>query len=102
MHIIFFFIKDNFFIVLFRLGFFLIIYLLFTSKAFSQQAAGTQVGYPYSPSGKITGYLVYLPKDYYDNPTKKFPLLVFFHGAGERGENLALVRKHGPPKLVDQ
>ncbi|MGB9602145.1 MAG: prolyl oligopeptidase family serine peptidase [Verrucomicrobiia bacterium] len=47
------------------------------------------------------GYLLYLPEDYnVDN--KQFPLLVFLHGAGERGNNLDLVEVHGPPKLVKQ
>ena len=30
------------------------------------------------------------------------PLLLFLHGKGERGNNLDLVKKHGPPKLLDQ
>ena len=30
-------------------------------------------------------YLIYLPKDYL---TKKYPLVLFLHGAGERGINL--------------
>lgn len=43
-------------------------------------------------------YLIYLPKDY--DAKKSWPLLLFLHGAGERGENLELVKKHGPPKLI--
>ena len=27
-------------------------------------------------------------------------LILFLHGAGERGDNLELVKKHGPPKLA--
>ena len=46
------------------------------------------------------GYLLYLPEDY-DNK-ENVPLLLFLHGSGERGVgNLPLVRKHGPPKIVD-
>ncbi|HEY4309202.1 MAG TPA: prolyl oligopeptidase family serine peptidase [Pirellulales bacterium] len=44
-------------------------------------------------------YLLYLPKDY-DNQ-KSWPLVIFLHGAGERGADLDLVKKHGPPKLID-
>ncbi|WP_339729457.1 prolyl oligopeptidase family serine peptidase [uncultured Gimesia sp.] len=43
-------------------------------------------------------YLIYLPKDY--DQKEKWPLVLFLHGAGERGDNLDLVTVHGPPKLV--
>jgi predicted peptidase len=44
-------------------------------------------------------YLLYLPKDYDQKPS--WPLMLFLHGAGERGDNLQLVTKHGPPKLIE-
>lgn len=44
------------------------------------------------------GYLLYLPKDY--EQKESWPLLVFLHGSGERGDDLELVKKHGPPKLI--
>lgn len=44
------------------------------------------------------GYLLYLPKDY--EKQKSWPLMLFLHGAGERGDDLKLVKKHGPPKLI--
>jgi predicted peptidase len=44
-------------------------------------------------------YLLYLPKDY--DAKDEWPLLVFLHGAGERGDDLELVKKHGPPKLIE-
>lgn len=31
----------------------------------------------------------------------KFPLMIFLHGSGERGDDLELVKKHGPPKMVE-
>ncbi len=45
-------------------------------------------------------YLLYLPKDY--DQQESWPLVVFLHGAGERGDDLELVKKHGPPKLIDE
>ena len=33
---------------------------------------------------------------------KKCPLIIFLHGAGERGNNLDLLKKHGIPKIVEQ
>ncbi len=45
-------------------------------------------------------YLLYLPADYGKEKDKKWPLMLFLHGAGERGTDVQLVAKHGPPKLV--
>jgi predicted peptidase len=42
-------------------------------------------------------YLLFLPEGY--DAAKKWPLILFLHGAGERGTNLAIVAKHGPPKI---
>jgi predicted peptidase len=44
------------------------------------------------------GYLLYLPKDY--DKQDSWPLLLFLHGSGERGDDLELVKVHGPPKLI--
>lgn len=46
------------------------------------------------------GYLLYLPPGYEAKAARKWPLILFLHGAGERGTNLAVVAAHGPPKLV--
>lgn len=43
-------------------------------------------------------YLIALPKDY--DQQEKWPLLLFLHGSGERGDDLELVKFHGPPKLI--
>ncbi len=48
-----------------------------------------------------TDYLLYLPVEYAVGD-KDWPLVLFLHGAGERGDDLDLVKKHGPPKLVDE
>ena len=45
-------------------------------------------------------YLLFLPKDYDGKAEKRWPLILFLHGAGERGTNLAKVAVHGPPKNV--
>jgi predicted peptidase len=46
-------------------------------------------------------YLLYLPKGYGEKKDQKWPLMLFLHGAGERGNDLNLVKKHGPPKLIE-
>jgi len=45
-------------------------------------------------------YLLFLPEGY-EQSEKQWPLILFLHGSGESGENLADVKKHGPPKIVE-
>jgi predicted peptidase len=45
-------------------------------------------------------YLLFLPEGYEAKGEKKWPLMLFLHGAGERGTNVARVAVHGPPKIV--
>lgn len=62
-------------------------------------AAGKQQAQKLERTIKVTlDYLLYLPPDYAEKPS--WPLLLFLHGAGERGDNLELVKMHGPPKLI--
>ncbi|MDT0630893.1 prolyl oligopeptidase family serine peptidase [Rubrivirga litoralis] len=42
--------------------------------------------------------LVALPDGYDADPEARWPLLLFLHGAGERGDSLAVVGVHGPLK----
>ena len=44
------------------------------------------------------GYAQYLPKDFNEN--QKYPLVLFLHGAGERGEDLDVACRHGFMKHV--
>ncbi len=48
-----------------------------------------------------TRYLLYLPEGYSEKPGR-WPLVLFLHGAGERGSDIHAVKRHGPPKLVEQ
>jgi len=45
-------------------------------------------------------YLLYLPSDCADG--RPWPLVVYLHGAGERGSDLAILRRGGLPGLVDR
>lgn len=47
-------------------------------------------------------YLLYLPPDYSKASDKKWPLMLFLHGAGERGTDVNRVAIHGPMSLVKQ
>jgi predicted peptidase len=45
-------------------------------------------------------YLLFLPSGYKKGSANRWPLMLFLHGAGERGTNIWKVAVHGPPKLV--
>ena len=46
-------------------------------------------------------YLQYLPPEYADSE-KEFPLVIFLHGSGERGEDLDLLTLHGWPRYIEE
>ncbi len=46
-------------------------------------------------------YLMFLPEGYGEKE-KRWPLILFLHGAGERGDDLEKVKQHGPPKIVEK
>ena len=46
--------------------------------------------------------LVAVPADYDADPEKAWPLVVFLHGAGERGDDVQKVAAWGPPKLIKE
>lgn len=45
-------------------------------------------------------YLLSLPTGYDAASDKKWPVILFLHGSGERGSDPWLVAKHGPPMLI--
>lgn len=47
-------------------------------------------------------YLIHLPDDYSDNSSEKFPLILFLHGGGERGNDIDLVKKYGVPRYMEE
>src|ERR1700685_2957590 len=64
-------------------------------------AAGKQVATRLDVQVHVTlDYLLYLPADY--DKQDKWPLVLFLHGAGERGSHLDAVKRHGPPKLIEK
>ena len=47
-------------------------------------------------------YLLYLPRDYYEDSKQLWPTMLCLHGVGERGDDLERVKSHGPAKYIDQ
>ena len=73
----------------------------------------TFLNYPRTVSGQQTAelfngqaafqyeYLLHLPEGYESHEKESYPFILFLHGAGERGDDLSQVKKHGPPKFLD-
>jgi predicted peptidase len=53
------------------------------------------------PHSRELHYLLFLPSTYAVHP-QRWPLMLFLHGAGERGEDLQLVKRHGVAKIVEE
>ena len=47
-------------------------------------------------------HLVQSPGENTKKPVTGWPLILFLHGYGERGDDIRKVKKHGPPKLIGQ
>lgn len=90
-----------------RIGNFLIILFLFLfscinvkpadSGAYNQSAGRVVV-----EGNTVYRYLLYLPKDYGKQPSRKWPVLVYLHGKSCRGYNLEKLKEYGPPYLVSK
>ena len=46
-----------------------------------------------------TRYLLYVPEE--KSSSGKYPLILFLHGSGERGNDLGMLRQSGPFKFID-
>ncbi|MFT3700845.1 MAG: PKD domain-containing protein [Agriterribacter sp.] len=74
----------------------------FSFKGFSQ--VQTQKAVSYDLTTNVGGFYESLPVNYASQPTKKFPLIIFLHGAGEVGDGksqIARVCANGIPKLLN-
>ena len=80
----------------------LVLFLLFLLSGLQAQPVQSAIQLKGKIKKEVSGqYLLYLPKDYRQS-TNDWPLVLFLHGSGERGTDLELVKKHGPPMLVEQ
>jgi predicted peptidase len=79
--------------------------VLVASPAFAADPPATPVQQEKHFEAKISvtaklDYLLFLPQGY-ETSRQRWPLMLFLHGAGESGTNLAKVKIHGPPKIVE-
>lgn len=76
----------------------------FTISAFGQSPApGKHVEQELQVEGQgqPLRYLLYLPPDY-EKSESKLPLMLFLHGRGESDGPLSVVKKWGPPRLIER
>jgi len=81
----------------------LLLGLLASTPANSSAQTKTQT--PHTLNAKITKtveirYQLHLPEGYDSKAGKKWPTILFLHGAGERGDDIEKVTVHGPPMIV--
>ncbi len=48
------------------------------------------------------GYLLHLPKGYDEDAEKRWPLILFLRGIGERGDDPEKLKIHGIPRVVEE
>jgi predicted peptidase len=77
-----------------------VIYFLFFFSCINMGVVDT--GGVVIPGNTIYRYLLYLPKNYARQPSRRYPLLVYLHGKSCRGYNLEKLKRYGPPYLVDK
>ncbi len=76
-----------------------IFYTMLYSKGFAQKKTSN---FKSTVNLEINlGYNMYFPEDYH-NTNYDYPLVLFLHGAGERGDSIDLVETHGIPKLIKE
>ena len=74
-----------------KLPILILISLMRVSILFAQQQEKSMVSY--------TNYLLYIPQNKPDNGL--YPLLLFLHGSDERGNDLKILKRNGPPSFLD-
>jgi predicted peptidase len=78
-----------------------VLFFLPGALAADQEKESGQQAEKYEKAGQTLEYLLDLPTDYNKDANKKWPLIVFLHGSGERGTDVKDVAKHGPPKIAE-
>ncbi len=51
-------------------------------------------------TASVSQYLAYVPKGYNAQPSTKWPLIIFLHGQGEKGDNLNIVKNTALPRMA--
>lgn len=46
-------------------------------------------------------FLLHLPENYSSEAEREYPLILFLHGSGERGDDVAMVKHTGLPEIIE-
>ena len=57
--------------------------------------------HPYSSEKARLSFLLYLPAEYGKDPHREWPLILYLHGSGSRGNNLDYLKLEGLPKKLE-
>jgi hypothetical protein len=77
------------------------LYLIFDTALCAKFLPGKQVNCELKATYGLK-YLLYLPANYKPDGTDKWPLIIFLHGSGERGNDLNKVKTWGPPRIAEE
>jgi predicted peptidase len=64
---------------------------------------GEQIAHPFAVEIRrpmAANHWIWTPRGFDARSDDRWPLVIFLHGAGERGDDLEKVKVHGPPRLV--
>ena len=78
-----------------RVSLLTVLVVMLSTASLAQSRLVYEGGWTDTASGEA---IVSLPEGYDADPDRDWPLLLFLHGAGERGDSLAVVAVHGPLK----
>ena len=85
---------------IFHFSFFILLFTFFEADVMAQQVSKYVKIEVQQEVFLESRFLLYLP-DGYDTLDRQWPLLLFLHGRGESGDVIELVKKNGPPKMIE-
>ena len=88
-------------------GFRLVVpFLMLAATAAPSNAAPHPISPGQQPQPAVTpdgyAYQLFIPRGLATTGERKWPMMIFLHGSGERGDDIGKVKVHGPPKIADR
>lgn len=77
-----------------------VVWLLLTLPVYAQRPAESFEEARFSTHGGVLNYRILYPENF--SPNKKYPVLLFLHGAGERGSDNEMQLIHGSELFLDE